>query len=95
MNSIITTVPDSGAFHRVPHPLLSPFISQYTFRRIDIPTNSYMEKAMPLRLVNSIDFFIGDAFDTIDCRSGENIPFLRCTVRGPRTGKKYLIRLRG
>jgi AraC-like DNA-binding protein len=95
MNSIITTVPDSGAFHRVPHPLLSPFISQYTFRRIDIPANSYIEKAMPLRLVNSIDFFIGDAFDTIDCHFGERIPFLRSTVRGPRTAKKYLIRLRG
>ena len=86
---------NSCVSHVLPHPLLSPFISHYVFRRLLIPAGACLEKAMPLRLVNSIDFFIGDAYETIDCRSGEVIPFFRCTIRGFRTGKKYLIRLRG
>jgi AraC-like DNA-binding protein len=94
MNSLII-VPGQDAIHDMPHPLLRPFISQYTFRSIHLPAGNCLEKAMPLRLVNSIDFFIGDAFETIDCHSGDTVPFIRCTVRGPRTGKKYLIRLRG
>lgn len=89
------TITEPGVFHECPHPLLQPFISRYTFRRMDIADSRCVEKAMPLRLVNSIDFFIGDAFDTIDCYSGELMPFLRCTVRGPRTCKKYYIRIRG
>lgn len=95
MGNIIITASDDGAFHAAPQPLLSPFISHYTFRRTCIPAESYMEKAMPLRLINSIDFFIGDAFETIDCCSGEVIPFMRCTIRGLRTSKKYLIRIQG
>lgn len=95
MPNLTPIIPDHGVFHALPHPLLSPFINQYTFRSIVIPTDCYVEKAMPLRLTSSIDFFIGDAFDTIDCLSGEVLPFLRATVRGPRTFKKYHIRLQG
>lgn len=95
MESTIITANNDGTFHAAPQPLLSSFISHYTFRRNYIPAGSYLEKAMPLRLINSIDFFIGDAFETIDCGSGEVIPFTRCTIRGLRTSKKYFIRIRG
>lgn len=95
MSIVITNPYDQGAFHVLPHPALTPFISHYTFRRIRILTGNYLEKAMPLRLINSIDFFIGDPFETVDCHSGETIPFMRCTIRGLRTSKKCLIRLRG
>ncbi|MFL9484268.1 helix-turn-helix domain-containing protein [Chitinophagaceae bacterium LWZ2-11] len=95
MTNRIVSVSNDGAFHAAPQPLLSPFVSHYTFRRTAIPTGDYLEKAMPLRLISSIDFFIGDAFEIIDCYSGAVIPFVRCTVRGVRTCKKYLIRIRG
>lgn len=95
MENTIVTTEDNSTFHAVPQPLLSPFISHYTFRRTLIPAGSYLEKAMPLRLINSIDFFIGDAFETIDCSSSAVIPFNRCTIRGLRTSKKYLIRIQG
>lgn len=95
MGNIVVTTSDDCTFHVAPQPILSPFISHYTFRRTCIPADNYLEKAMPLRLINSIDFFIGDAFETIDCCSGAVIPFIRCTIRGLRTSKKYLIRIQG
>jgi AraC-like DNA-binding protein len=95
MTNTIVPANNDDSFHAIPHPLLSPFVSHYTFRRTSIPAGRYLEKAMPLRLTSSIDFFIGDAFETIDCCSGEIIPFIRCTIRGVRTGKKYLVRIHG
>lgn len=95
MGNTIATASDDGTFHSAPQALLSPFISHYTFRYASIPKGCYLEKSMPLRLINSIDFFIGDAFETIECCSGEVIPFVRCTIRGLRTSKKYLIRIQG
>lgn len=91
---------DAGPFPQnltaqaLPHSLLQPFISRYIYRSLFTPGDNYTEKAMPFRPASSIDFFIGHPFDTIDCHTGQSIPFTRCTIRGPRTCKKYIIRLR-
>lgn len=79
----------------LPHRLLQPFISKYVFRYLFTPGDNYTEKNMPFRPASSIDFFLGDPFETIDCHTGRLIPFTRCTIRGPRTCRKYLIRLKG
>lgn len=50
---------------------------------------------MPVRLQSSIDFFIGERFETVDCNTGMAVPFARCTIRGPRTRRLYVIRLKG
>lgn len=50
---------------------------------------------MPLRSVSSIDFFLGDLFETIDFQTGLSVPFIRCTIRGPRTRILYSINLKG
>lgn len=78
-----------------PHPRLQPFINQYVFRSIHFPQDHYVQKAMPMRISSSLDFFIGDRFETIDCRTGQPVPFERSTIRGPRTHKLYDIRLNG
>jgi len=76
------------------HPLLQSFISHYVYRNFIISPEAVLEKKMPLRHVNSIDFFLGDPFDTEDCLTGEAHAFVRSTIRGPRTFTKYRIQLR-
>jgi AraC-like DNA-binding protein len=80
--------------HEKPHALLRPFISHYVFRSIRFSPEQTVQKSMPMRLHSSIDFFIGQPFETIECRSGNGVPFERCTVRGPRTTTLYDIRLK-
>lgn len=91
----LRTTSEQHVQHVVPHSLLSPFISHYSFHHVAIPPNSYIEKVMPFRLINSIDFFIGDPFQTMDCQSGEIVPFTRSAIRGIQTRKEHLIRLQG
>lgn len=86
--------PENLTMKALPHSLLQPFVSRYIYRYVFTPGEGYIEKAMPFRLASSIDFFIGSPFETIDCHTGQPIPFTRCTIRGPRTCKKYIIRLR-
>lgn len=92
----MNTIPPLSAnvLREKPHPRLEPFISHYVFRSIHFPQDHCIEKAMPMRINTSIDFFIGDCFETIDCRTGQPVSFERCTIRGPRTRKLYYIRLK-
>lgn len=74
---------------------LQPFISEYVFRALTVPAPHTVVKAMPLRVTGSIDFFLGDPFETTNCHTEEMISFSRCTIRGPRTHKKYTIAIKG
>jgi len=74
---------------------LNGFIESYTFREIIVKEGSSLSKYMPCRHYNSIDFYLGDNYETIDLETGNLIPFWRCTIRGPRTYKKYQITLKG
>lgn len=77
------------------HPCLQPFIQKYVFRKTIIPPACTMKKVMPLRSESSIDFFLGDHFDTMHILTGNPVPFERCTIRGPRTNILYFILLKG
>src|SRR3546814_878041 len=77
-----------------PTEVLADFISEYVWRELIVPQGQSVIKFMPLRVTGSIDFFLGDSFDTVDCHSKQPEPFLRCTIRGPRTYKKYTIEVR-
>lgn len=79
----------SSVAKKAPAEALSPFITEYVFRTVKVP----VAKAMPLRYISSIDFFLGDDFETTDYRTGELIPFSRCAIRGPRTFRKNAIRI--
>jgi hypothetical protein len=74
---------------------LSAIIDSYNFRSISLDKGLTLSKYMPCRHSNSIDFFIGDCYDTVDLNSGDKVPFVHCTIRGPRTFKKYSIELKG
>jgi AraC-like DNA-binding protein len=87
--------PSSVVNKMAPAEALQPFISEYVFRTLAVPKYQSVVKAMPLRVTGSIDFFLGDPFETIDCKSKKITPFTRCTLRGPRTHKKYTIALTG
>nr|WP_198160643.1 helix-turn-helix domain-containing protein [Pedobacter panaciterrae] len=78
-----------------PAEALKAFVSEYVFRILAVSNNQPVIKAMPLRVLGSIDFFLGDHFETIDCNSNQVEPFTRCTIRGPRTHKKYTISIKG
>lgn len=79
-----------------PAEALRPFIRGYIFRTASIGlSEAPVTKAMPLRCVSSIDFFMGDTFETKECRTTTVAPFARCTIRGPRTYRKYTISLNG
>jgi AraC-like DNA-binding protein len=80
---------------KVPSAPLDSVISEYVFRKIRVEKGDSITRIMPLRLVSSIDFFLDLAYDTIDCASGKLIPFKRCTIRGPRTYSKNLIKITG
>ncbi len=91
----ITTSEMIKSCDREPHSLLKPFISHYVYRSIQVPKGRAIKKSMPLRHTSSIDFFLGEEYDTIDLQTEQTEPFLRCTIRGPRTYKKYYILLKG
>ncbi|MRG45798.1 helix-turn-helix domain-containing protein [Chitinophaga sp. SYP-B3965] len=79
----------SSVAKRTPAEALRPFITEYVFRTVKVP----VVKAMPLRYLSSIDFFLGADFETTDHRTGELLPFSRCSIRGPRTFRKSAIRI--
>lgn len=79
----------SSVAKKAPAEVLRPFITEYVFRTVKVP----VVKAMPLRYISSIDFFLGDDFETTDYRTGELVPFTRCAIRGPRTFRKNAIRI--
>lgn len=60
-----------------------------------MPEGCCVKKIMPLRSVSSIDFFLGDHFETLDFQTGVPVPFIRCMIRGPRTHILYSFRLKG
>jgi len=74
---------------------LQPFVEQYIYRKIVVPNGCQIEKLMPLRSASSIDFFIGNSFETTELQTGLTVPFIRCTIRGPRTQILYSIRIEG
>lgn len=78
-----------------PHERLQSFVDRYVFRRIIVPKFCCIQKIMPLRTGSSIDFFIGDRFETLDLSTGLPSPFVRCMIRGPRTRSLYSIRIEG
>ncbi|MEJ2904725.1 helix-turn-helix domain-containing protein [Pedobacter panaciterrae] len=78
-----------------PTEALQAFVSEYVFRILTVPKHEPVVKAMPLRVMGSIDFFLGDSFETINCNSNQTESFARCTIRGPRTHKKYIIAISG
>nr|WP_294877190.1 helix-turn-helix domain-containing protein [uncultured Pedobacter sp.] len=78
-----------------PTEALQTFVSEYVFRILTVPKGAPLVKAMPLRVMGSIDFFLGDSFETINCSSNQAESFARCTIRGPRTHKKYTIAING
>lgn len=58
----------SNISQQAPAVALRPYITGYVFRTASIGTaGEGVHKAMPLRCVSSIDFFMGDAFETTDC----------------------------
>lgn len=81
--------------HYPPTQALAPFVYEYVYRSISIPDGMTMVRDMPLRVFSSIDFFLGDPFETRDMHTGKTLPFVRCGIRGPRTFTKYTIDLRG
>lgn len=78
-----------------PASLLQPYISEYVFRTISVTEDQPLIKAMPFRVGASVDFFLGDPFDTVNCNTKKLESFERCTIRGPRTHKKYTIAISG
>jgi AraC-like DNA-binding protein len=79
----------------IPEGVLQTFISEYVFRELSIPSNQPVVKSMPLRVTSSLDFFLGDSYQTTHFRSKRTEPFVRCTIRGPRTYKKCFIVISG
>lgn len=81
--------------HCPPTRALAPFVYEYVYRCIRIPAGMTLVRDMPLRVFSSIDFFLGDPFETLDLHTGKSLPFVRCSIRGPRTFTKYKIDLGG
>jgi len=88
-----TPPPSSIIEKKNPCAELSPFISEYIFRKLHITAGHPITRIMPMRLVSSIDFFLGEPYQTVDIPSGNTIPFKKCTIRGPRTYSKNLIKI--
>ena len=74
---------------------LNKIIDSYIFRSVNVDAGFPINKLMPCRHTSSIDFFLGDEYKTTDLQTKNTIPFARCTIRGPRTYKKYEISLKG
>jgi hypothetical protein len=82
------------SIREIPSGYLSNLVECYIFRKIRINDKNPIVKLMPSRYSNSIDFFLGDNYDTIDLKTGLLVPFVRSTIRGPRTYKKYQISIK-
>ncbi|CAL1519013.1 helix-turn-helix domain-containing protein [Chitinophaga sp. MM2321] len=80
---------------QLPAETLQVYVAEYVFRAFTVPQSQPVVKAMPLRVSSSIDFFLGDPFETVDYQSKQVAPFTPCTIRGPRTHKKYTISISG
>lgn len=80
---------------RLPHPALQPFIEQYIYRRINVPQGCCIEKLMPLHPAGSIDFFLSNKVEIRNFQTDASVPFLSCSIQGPRTRIKNSIRLQG
>lgn len=80
---------------RKPSSFFNTIIEEYVLRTITVKEGTELVKFMPCRYTNSIDFYIGDTYDTIDLKSGELKAFSHCTIRGPRTHKKNKIFIKG
>ena len=78
---------------QVPSDVLLPVVEEYIYRKISLPVNTAVRKDMPCRHVNSLDFFLGGSYKTFHCSEDQSIPFARCTIRGPRTHRKYRIEI--
>jgi hypothetical protein len=76
-----------------PEGYLSTLIDYYVLRHIRLSEGSSIVKYMPCKHTNSIDFYLGERYDTTELTSGKQVPFIRSTIRGPRTYKKYQIRI--
>jgi AraC-like DNA-binding protein len=83
------------SLRELPSGYLGNIIECYVFRKVRVNDVTPIVKLMPSRYSNSIDFFLGDNYDTIDLKTGLYVPFVRSTIRGPRTYKKYQISIRG
>jgi AraC-like DNA-binding protein len=78
---------------QAPSDALRSIVEEYIFRKISLPVNTIVHKEMPCRHVNSLDFFLGGSYKTFHCSDKESMPFARCTIRGPRTHRKYRIEI--
>ncbi|SKC82326.1 helix-turn-helix domain-containing protein [Ohtaekwangia koreensis] len=78
---------------QAPSAPLNAFVEEYRYRKISLHDSHTIIKEMPCRAANSLDFFIGGSYKTFLCSSGQLIPFARCTIRGPRTYRKYRIEI--
>jgi AraC-like DNA-binding protein len=78
---------------QAPADALRPVVEEYIYRKISLPSNTTIQKEMPCRHVNSLDFFLGGSYKTFHCSEDRSIPFARCTIRGPRTYRKYRIEI--
>jgi AraC-like DNA-binding protein len=72
---------------------LSTIVEEFTFREIVFDSHGTVKKDMPCRHVNSIDFFLAGQYTTFDLGAQETLPFVRSTIRGPRTYRKYSIEI--
>ena len=84
----------SGSSKRLPCEVLRHLVMEYVFRKAEA-TDSSVVKHMPMRWVSSIDFFLGTPYKTFEVGSGDTVDFKRCTIRGPRTFRKYDIEISG
>jgi AraC-like DNA-binding protein len=78
---------------QAPSEVLRSVVEEYIYRKISLAANTTIYKEMPCRHVNSLDFFLGGSYKTFHCSEDRSMPFARCTIRGPRTHRKYRIEI--
>lgn len=66
-------------------------VSHYSFREIEVPIDEIIKKKTAHGVQMSIDFFMGDCFDTVSIADDEAQPFCSAMIRGLRTESKYKI----
>ncbi|HEY9047431.1 MAG TPA: helix-turn-helix domain-containing protein [Ohtaekwangia sp.] len=76
-----------------PSPELRHVVEEYTYRCITFSAPGSIQKEMPCRAVNSLDFFLAGQYKTFYSANDESVPFTRCTIRGPRTHRKFRIEI--
>lgn len=81
--------------HFSPHPLLKPFVEEFTLREIKLKTNESIQKLMPHRMQTSIEFFIATPHKKFDLQTGQERKTISSTARGFRTFSKYKIQING